>query len=135
MLLCAALTLPISNIDNGFRKRQALEPEMSILNNRYDVGFKAKVALEAIKGARTIPEIAIDYGVPANQIIKWKKQVIDEVPSILAGDAEKEDRTPHDLLFQLYDEIAKLNGELGRVKKAEPGSDPDSQMDGSPVRG
>ncbi len=95
---------------------------MSILHNRYDVGFKAKVALEAIRGVRTIPEIAIEYGVPANQISKWKKQVIDELPSILAAETEKEDRTPHDLIFRLYDEIAKLSGELGRAKKAEAGN-------------
>jgi len=92
---------------------------MSDLQNHYNVGFKAKVALEAIRGARTIPEIAIDYGVPANQITKWKKQVIDELPAILAGEAEREHRTAHDLIFQLYEEIAHLSGELGRVKKAE----------------
>ncbi len=108
---------------------------MSILHKRYDVGFKAKVALEAIRGARTIPEIAIEYGVPANQISKWKKQVIDELPSILAGEAEKQDRTPHDLIFQLYDEIAKLSGELGRVKKAEAGNGLGSGVDGQPVQG
>jgi transposase-like protein len=108
---------------------------MSILHKRYDVGFKAKVTLEAIRGARTIPEIAIEYGVPANQITKWKKQVIDELPSILAGEAEKEDRTPHDLIFQLYDEIAKLCGELGRVRKAEAGTQSGSQVEGLPVRG
>jgi transposase-like protein len=94
---------------------------MDETHNRYDIGFKAKVALEAIRGARTIPEIAIEYGVPANQITKWKKQVIDELPSILAGKTEKEGRMPHDLIFHLYEEIAQLNGELDRVKKVGSG--------------
>ena len=67
-------------------------------------------------------EIAIEYGVPANQITKWKKQVIDELPSILAVETEKRERTAHDLIFKLYEEIAQLSGELGRVKKAEAGS-------------
>jgi transposase-like protein len=108
---------------DGIRKRQRnREAEMSYLQNSYSVGFKAKVALEAIRGARTIPEIAIEYGVPANQITKWKKQVIDELPSILAVEAEKQERTAHDLIFKLYEEIAQLSGELGRVKKAEAGS-------------
>ncbi len=92
---------------------------MSDLQNHYNVGLKSKVAIEAIRGARTIPEIAIEYGVPANQITKWKKQVIDELPSILAVEAEKQERTAHDLISQLYEEIAQLSGELGRVKKAE----------------
>lgn len=108
---------------DGISKTQIYkEAEMSYLQNRYSVGFKAKVTLEAIRGARTIPEIAIEYGVPANQITKWKKQVIDELPSILAVEAEKQERTAHDLIFKLYEEIAQLSGELGRVKKAEAGS-------------
>jgi transposase len=106
---------------------------MSILHKGYDVGFKAKVTLEAIRGARTIPEIAIEYGVPEHQITKWKKQVIDQLPSILAGEAQKEDRTTHDLIFQLYDEIAKLSGELGRVKKAETDSCQGSHVDSPSV--
>ena len=41
---------------DGIRKRQMYrEAEMSYLQNSYSVGFKAKVALEAIRGARTIP--------------------------------------------------------------------------------
>lgn len=86
---------------------------MSILHKRYDIRFKAKVALEAIRGARTIPEIAIEYGVPANQITRWKKQVIDKLPSILEDEAEKADQNPHDLIFQLY-EIAKTNGNFSK---------------------
>jgi transposase len=104
------------------RKQMDREAEMSYLQSRYTAGFKAKVALEAIRGAKTIPEIAIEYGVSANQITKWKKQVIDELPSILAVEAEKQERTAHDLIFKLYEEIAQLSGELGRVKKAEAGS-------------
>jgi transposase len=92
---------------------------MSVLQTHYNVGLKSKVVIEAIRGARTIPEIAIEYGVPANQITKWKKQVIDELPSILAVEAEKQERTAHDLISQLYEEIAQLSGELGRVKKPE----------------
>jgi transposase len=109
------------------------EAEMSILQKHYDVVFKAKVALEAIRGARTIPEIAIEYGVPANQISKWKKQVIDELPSILAGDCEIQERTPHDLIFELYGEIAKLSGELGRVKRAGAGDLSGPQIDSRPM--
>ena len=99
-----------------------IETGMSDLQNHYNVGLKSKVAIEAIRGARTVPEIAIEYGVPANQITKWKKQVIDELPKILAPEAEKQQRTAHDLISQLYEEIEQLSGELGRVRKAEAGS-------------
>ena len=121
MLLCAALAHPDSRVKlmESVRDIMNRKAEMSYLQNHYNVGFKSKVALEALRGARTIPEIAIEYGVPANQITKWKKQVIDELPRILAVEAEKQDRTAHDLIFQLYGEIAQLSGELGRAKKAE----------------
>jgi len=117
--------IPTQRVTPSTRKISAREAAtdiragMSDLQNHYNVVFKSKVAIEAIRGARTIPEIAIEYGVPANQITKWKKQVIDELPSILAVEAEKQERTTNDLISQLYEEIARLSGELGRVKKAE----------------
>ena len=97
---------------------QNRETEMSNLDKHYSVGFKAKVALEAIRGARTIPEIAIEFGVPASQITKWKKQVIDELPNILAESAEKENSSAPDWISHLYTEIGVLIRELDRVKRA-----------------
>jgi putative transposase len=44
---------------------------------RHSAEFKAKVALEAIKGQRTLNEIAGEYGVHPGQIIQWKKQVLE----------------------------------------------------------
>ena len=54
---------------------------MTIRKN-YDSNFKARVVLEVLKNQRTIAEIASEYGVHANQITKWKRQVLDELPSI-----------------------------------------------------
>jgi len=39
----------------------------------YDDQFKARVALEAVKGERTISEIAAQFEVHPNQIMKWKR--------------------------------------------------------------
>ena len=49
---------------------------MGSKRKRYDASFKAKVALEAINGERTISEIASKTGVHPNHISKWKKQVL-----------------------------------------------------------
>ena len=49
---------------------------MGLTRKRYDAAFKAKVALEAIKGERTIAEIVCELGVHPNQITKWKKTAI-----------------------------------------------------------
>ena len=39
----------------------------------HDVGFKARVALEAVKGERTVSELAAEYGVHPTMIHQWKK--------------------------------------------------------------
>jgi len=41
----------------------------------YDDQFKARVALEAVKGEKTISEIAAQFEVHPNQIMKWKRQL------------------------------------------------------------
>jgi transposase-like protein len=43
---------------------------------QYTGTFKAKVALETIRGQRTVQEIASSYGVHPNQITKWKQQLV-----------------------------------------------------------
>ncbi len=50
------------------------------MRKRYDGNFKARVALEAIRGERTLAEIAAVYGVHPNQISKWKKQAVGVRP-------------------------------------------------------
>lgn len=51
---------------------------------RHSVQTKAKVALEAIKGQKTVNEIASEYGVHPTQIAQWKKQALEELPEIFS---------------------------------------------------
>lgn len=44
----------------------------------HDAGFKARVALEALKGERTVSELAAEYGVHPTKIHQWKKADLDE---------------------------------------------------------
>ena len=44
--------------------------------------LKARIALDAIKGQKTMSELASEYGVHANQISRWKKQLLDAAPDI-----------------------------------------------------
>lgn len=87
------------------------------MRKTFDAALKAKVALVAIKGEKTTAEISSQYSVHANQILKWKKQVLERLPSLfekrpssVAGKAEP-------LTDELYKQIGQLQVENDWLKK------------------
>jgi transposase len=84
----------------------------------YDEQFKAKVALEVIKGEKTIAELASQYKVHPNQILGWKKHLLENVSELFSrkkdpqiGEMEKE-------MEELYKKIGKQDIELEFLKKS-----------------
>lgn len=57
--------------------------------NRYSIEFKAKVALEAIKGEQTITELGSRYGLHPNMITTWKRQAIENLAETFSTKAER----------------------------------------------
>ena len=90
---------------------------MGKTRKRYTAAFKARVALEAIKSDRTIAEIASEAGVHPNQIHKWKKQALDELPGIFSGGKQKREQNREELESELYKQIGQLKVELDWLKK------------------
>ena len=79
--------------------------------------LKAKVVLEALRGARSVNEIASRHGVHPTQIQKWKKQAIEALPEILADGRSRTDKSEEALRSRLYEQIGKLQMELEWLKK------------------
>lgn len=84
---------------------------------RHSAEVKAKVALEAIKGQKTVNEIASEYGVHPTQITQWKKQVLEELPQIFSSRRAKGEQAEEALKATLYQEIGQLKVELDWLKK------------------
>jgi putative transposase len=87
------------------------------MRKRYDASFKARVALEAIKGDRTMAELAAAYGVHPVQITKWKRRVLEDLPKVFSGAKERGEAQQNELLAQLYQQIGQLKVELDWLKK------------------
>ena len=75
---------------NATFSRAAIMTKCTRRNHR--AVFKAKVALEAIKGEQTLVELASRFQVHPNQIAEWKKQLLDRASEIF--DKEKKSESP-----------------------------------------
>ena len=90
---------------------------MSTIRKRYSAEFKAKLALEVVKGDRTLAEIASEAQVHPNLLMQWKKQLLDSLPTVFADKRVKDDKAQEALTDQLYQQIGQLKVELDWIKK------------------
>jgi transposase-like protein len=84
---------------------------------QYSGEFKSKVALEAIKGMKTINELASEYSLHPTQINQWKKQVLEELPQLFSSRREHRQKEQEALTANLYQQIGQLKVELDWMKK------------------
>ena len=75
----------------------------------HEVGFKARVALEAVKGERTVSELAADYGVHPTMIHQWKKALLEGAPDIFErGSRKKAAEVDEETVRELHAKIGEL---------------------------
>ena len=79
--------------------------------------LKASIALDAIKGQKTMSELASEYGVHANQIGRWKKQLLDAAPDIFSQGKNKEAEKNEVERDHLYKKVGQLQIEVDWLKK------------------
>ena len=87
------------------------------MKRKFSKDFKAKVAIEALKGNQTIRELSIKYQVHPNMISSWKKSLLERIPEIFSegqkNGLEDQDRK----VQQLFQEVGELQYELSWLKK------------------
>ncbi len=83
----------------------------------FDGAFKAKVALDAIRGLKTVSELAALHKVHPTQITLWKKQLLDGAATVFESGAAKKGATEGPSSAELYEQIGRLKIELDWVKK------------------
>ncbi len=79
--------------------------------------FKAKVALEALRGVRTINEIGQEYGVHPVTVGLWKKELQEQAKTLFEGKRGPKPIAAHREPEVLFSEIGKLKVELDWLKK------------------
>ena len=86
--------------------------------NRYSAEFKAKVALDAIKGEQTISELGTRYGLHPNMITNWKRQAVKNLAETFSTKAEHARTDDDPQIKELHAKIGQLTVERDFLAKA-----------------
>ncbi len=79
--------------------------------------FKAKVALEAVKGVKTIAELASEHQVHPNQVSTWKRQLLENAEELFSGGQGRKSKTEEEVTAPLYEEIGRLKMDIKWLEK------------------
>jgi transposase-like protein len=90
---------------------------MATGRRRHSSEFKAKVALEALKGHKTLNELASEYSVHPVQIAQWKRQAQEGLVGVFESPSSRRERADEALVEQLYQQIGQLKVELDWLRK------------------
>jgi transposase-like protein len=87
------------------------------MRKKFPNDFKAKVALAALKGDKTMAELASEFQVHASQINTWKAQLKERAADIFSGSAGITAGEYKDKIEELYSDIGKIQVENNWLKK------------------
>ena len=85
---------------------------------RYSADFKAKVALEALRGEQTVAQLAARHGIHQTMINAWKKQGVEGMAMVFSGRAEAADPAREGEIDQFHAKIGQLVVERDPLRRA-----------------
>lgn len=84
---------------------------------KHSDSFKAKVALDAIKGVKTLAQLSSEYRVHQSQICTWKKLLQSNASDLFANGSHRNIKSEEELTAPLYEQIGRLQMDLNWLKK------------------
>lgn len=96
---------------------QKPDPAMSHKRRRHNAEFKAKVALEALKGIEPVQVIAARYGVHPTQVSAWKKEIAERLPELFGKKTDYDPEAAAAREAELYKKIGQLQVQVDWAKK------------------
>ncbi len=90
---------------------------MGRARRKFSSALKARVAIEAIKGQRSVSELAGEHQVHPSQITQWKKQLLESAEQLFSDRRVTEKKDQEELLAKLYQQIGQMKVELDWLQK------------------
>lgn len=90
---------------------------MTRKRRQFSAKFKAKVAVDAIKGMKTLSELSTEYKVHPNQISAWKKQLLSNAPELFPSGKNRQQKSEDEITAPLYEEIGRLKMDIKWLEK------------------
>jgi transposase-like protein len=89
------------------------------MRKTYTTGFKAKIILELLREEQTLSQLAGKYEIHPNQLVRWRKAVVEGIPELLEDKRKKAvaDKEHREQVQELYAQIGELTAKLNWLKK------------------
>lgn len=90
---------------------------MTTTRKQHSAQFKARVAIEAIRGEKTLSQLGSQFKVHPMQIAKWRKAALEQLPELFVDGRTRKANDSKPDNDGLYEEIGRLKVELDWLKK------------------
>ena len=90
---------------------------MGVKRRRFNSSFKARVALAAVRGEKTLSELASEFEVHGSQVTSWKRELIEGAPGVFEQGRPPDGKAEGASEEELFAQIGRLKMEVEWLKK------------------